>query len=187
MQRQRGERVLSFQISHLPSRLKHMAAVGGLESEKGQLSSRARTPCLDLLIARAASQAHLKRQRGELVLSFQMSQYSCTYNCNTTGHTVHTAGHTVHTVLHTVHTVLHTVLHTAGIQLEYSWNTVRTIFTYISHTLHTVSPLYLAIHAIQAGYTGYTGRLYRLYRLVIQAIQAVIQAIQAETSTIAMY
>ena len=133
--------MLSFQISHLPSRLKHMAAVGGLESEKGQLSSRARTPCLDLLIARAASQAHLKRQRGELVLSFQMSQYSCTYNCNTTGHTVHTAGHTGHTVLHTVHTVLHTVLHTAGIQLEYSWNTVRTIFTYISHTLHTVSPL----------------------------------------------
>ena len=50
-----------------------MAAVGGLESETGQLSSRARTPRLDLLIARAASQAHLQRQRGELVLSFQMN------------------------------------------------------------------------------------------------------------------
>ena len=74
LQRQRGERVLSFQMSPLPSRLKHMAAVGGLESAKGKLSTRARNLRPDLLLARAASQAQLQRQRGERVLSFQMSR-----------------------------------------------------------------------------------------------------------------
>ena len=34
LQRQLGELVLSFQMSHLPSKLKHMAAVGGLMSAK---------------------------------------------------------------------------------------------------------------------------------------------------------
>ena len=50
-----------------------MVAVGGLESEKGEIAStRARTRRLDLLLASAASQAQLQRQLGELVLSFQM-------------------------------------------------------------------------------------------------------------------